>query len=226
MQRARQGVDVAVHCDEALLSTGALLDFRAHVEGLLARGDRAGALALWESVVVFIHEPPIPDAEFVIGHVHGVSKVEGVSVSRGSGFGLAAVFWPSLEHPAKVWSGYHARLERLDLLLLAPLASGRAQEDFLPEHGAVASLGGCLPPWWTQPRGDFHGLAPVAVGAALLEGTNMNRSWDSPVAGQRGPGERSGTGWVASPAALNFSHTRNDRSVCPDCSSNFGLGSS
>ncbi|CAJ1454875.1 unnamed protein product [Effrenium voratum] len=40
---------------------------RAHVEGLLARGDRAGALALWESVVVFIHEPLIPDAEFVIG---------------------------------------------------------------------------------------------------------------------------------------------------------------
>ena len=54
MQYARQGVDVAVHCNEALLSAGALLDFRARVEGLLARGDRAGALVLWESVVVFI----------------------------------------------------------------------------------------------------------------------------------------------------------------------------
>ena len=66
MQYARQGVDVAVHCNEALLSAGALLDFRAHVEGLLARGGRAGALVVWESVVVFIHEPHIPDAEFVV----------------------------------------------------------------------------------------------------------------------------------------------------------------
>ena len=136
MQRARQGVDVAVHCDEALLSTGALLDFRAHVEGLLARGDRAGALALWESVVVFIHEPLIPDAEFVIG-------------------GLP----PLAECPA--WSG------------------------------GAAGAGRALWHWLGGLAGGVEFFPPVCVLCSVP----------------------------------TFA-TRNDRSVCPDCSSNFGLGSS
>ena len=54
--------------------------------------------------------------------------------------------------PAEVWCGYYANPERLDLLLLAPLASGRMRADFLPEHverllhWVDASSG------WTQPR--------------------------------------------------------------------------
>ncbi|CAJ1421509.1 unnamed protein product [Effrenium voratum] len=43
--------------------------------------------------------------------------------------------------PAEVWSGYRANLERLDLLLLAPLASGRVRADFLRNHWTCATIG-------------------------------------------------------------------------------------
>ena len=66
----------------------------------------------------------------------------------------------------------------------------------------------------------------------------MNRSWDSPLVAQWGAG-RALWHWLGGLAGgVEFFPpvcvlcyfptfaTRNGRSVCPDCSSNFGLGSS
>ena len=91
--------------------------------------------------MVFIHEPHIPDAEFV---VDGLPPLEECPCTispcprceQGRG-GVARDLDPPQcpgASPAEVWSGYHANLEKLDLLLLAPLASGRMRADFLPEH--------------------------------------------------------------------------------------------
>ena len=200
---------------EAFLSAGALLDFRAHVEGLLARGDRAGALVLWESVVVFIHDPHIPDAEFVVDGLPPLEECpctlspcprceqgRGVSVSRGSGFGLAVVFWPSLErHRPKcgvdtmlTWRGWISCSWRH----LRPGGCGRIS--------CPSMWSGCFTGWMPPLRADS--AARLGAGGSWGGPANqhMNRSWDSPLAGQWGPGERSGTGRAASPVALNFSH--------------------
>ena len=49
------GVDVAVHTDEALLPTGAWMDFSEHVRALMLRGDETKARQLWDSVFEVVH---------------------------------------------------------------------------------------------------------------------------------------------------------------------------
>ena len=49
------GVDIAVHTDEALLSTGAWMDFSAHVLQLQLRGEHDKAWNLWDSVFEVVH---------------------------------------------------------------------------------------------------------------------------------------------------------------------------
>ena len=219
MQYARQGVDVAAHCNEALLSAGALLDFRAHVEGLLARGDRAGALVLWDPwwfsftshtslmrSLLLTGYPPWRNALAPFPRAHDVSKVGGVSVSRGSGF--AVVFWRSLaRHRPKcgvdtmlTWRGWISCSWRR----LRPGGRGRTS--------CPSMWSGCFTGWMPPLRVDSAAEGSSRLGASGSWGgpaggnQHMNRSWDSPLVGQWGPGERSGTGWAASPVASNFSH--------------------
>ena len=52
------GVHVAMFTAAEVLSSAAFIEFRRQVDALLARGDRAGALRLWSSVVLFEHMPP------------------------------------------------------------------------------------------------------------------------------------------------------------------------
>ena len=213
MQYARQGVDVAVHCDEALLKS------RAHVEGLLARGGRAGALALWESVVVFIHEPHIPDAEFV---VDGLPPLEEcpctISPCPRCEQGRGGFRFPWLG----IWTRRSVLAQRhrpkcgvATMLTWGFWISCSWRHLRLGGCGRISCTSmwsGCFTGWMPPLRADSAAERFSRLGAGGSWGgpaggnQHMNRSWDSPLAGQWGPGERSETGWVASQVALNFSH--------------------
>ena len=56
------GIHLAVHTDEALLSTGAWMDFSQHVHTLVLRGDLDEATTLWVSVFVVVHMGVDPTA--------------------------------------------------------------------------------------------------------------------------------------------------------------------
>ena len=51
------GVNLAVHTDRPILSTGAYLDFKRHVDYLLQQGHRGQARLLWLSAVEVLHAP-------------------------------------------------------------------------------------------------------------------------------------------------------------------------
>ena len=51
------GVDLAVHTDRPLLSTGAYLDFKRHVGNLLEQGNHGQARLLWLSAVEVLQPP-------------------------------------------------------------------------------------------------------------------------------------------------------------------------
>ena len=119
------GVHVVMFTDAEVLSSAAFIEFRRQVDALLARGDRAGALRLWGSVVLFEHMPPstrlgdgptgfpcvCPRCDqgrggFVFPWV-GIWKRRGTTVPPGF-------------TPQQAWDR-HARLDAsMDLLLLQP----------------------------------------------------------------------------------------------------------
>ena len=52
---ATRGIHLAVHTNEALLSTGAWMDFSQHINMLVLRGDVEEAGALWGLVFEVVH---------------------------------------------------------------------------------------------------------------------------------------------------------------------------
>ena len=102
-----------------------------------------------------IHEPHFSDAEFVVGGLPPLEEClctlspcprceQGRGGFRFPWLGIwtrRSVLAQPGASPAEVWSGYHANLERLDLLLLAPLASGRVRADVLRNHWTCATIG-------------------------------------------------------------------------------------
>ena len=61
------GVNLAVHTDRPILSTGAYLDFKRHVDYLLQQGHHGQARLLWLSAVEVLRapfaQPPLPVAD-------------------------------------------------------------------------------------------------------------------------------------------------------------------
>ncbi|CAJ1425386.1 unnamed protein product, partial [Effrenium voratum] len=88
----------------------------------------------------------------------------------------------------------HHEVKLIDFGLAINFEEGATQE--APGDGNRLDL--LLLVWRCLRRGSWGGPAG--------RNQHMNRSWDSPLVGQWGPGERSGTGWAASPAASIFSH--------------------
>ena len=66
---------LVAHSQARMLHPAALLDFEAHVQGLLARGERDQAVRLWKEVVVVVHLPPTEVSEFRIHTLGSLREV-------------------------------------------------------------------------------------------------------------------------------------------------------
>ena len=118
------------------------------VDALLARGDRAGALRLWSSVVLFEHMPPSTrpgdgPAGFPSMRISVCPKSECPRCDQGrGGFVFPWVgIWnhhgtivPPGFTPQQAWDR-HARLDALmDLLLLQPYRTPYSADNFVPSY--------------------------------------------------------------------------------------------
>ena len=144
------GIDIAIHTNEALLSTGAWMDFASHVRKLSFMGKHDEARRLWDSVFEVVHlgiDPSTPVLQQLdMPPIRRVpcccSNCERCSHGRG-GFKFPfigvwtrrAVFPRDGATVAATWDRYHATPdETMDLLALNMLASGSCVEDFAPPH--------------------------------------------------------------------------------------------
>ena len=176
--------------------------------------------------MVFIHEPHLPSLAECPCTLSPCPRCEqGRGVSRGSGFGLAVAFWPSLEHH-RPKSGVASTLTWRGWISCSwsPLASGRA--DFLPErverllHWVEASPHGGLSrgtiftawrrwelgrPCWREPEYEpvlgLRGGGAVVAGQALwhwlggLAGGVEFWAWQQLAPWRRSMGSRLGWPW-------------------------------
>ena len=144
------GVDIAVHTDEALLSTGAWMDFSAHVLQLQLRGEHDKAWNLWDSVFEVVHLgidpatpvlqnldlPPVRRMPCCRPHCERCSQGRG-----GFRFPFIGVWTRKAVFPrdgatvAATWDRYHnTPHDTLDRLQIHMLASGHGVESFVPPH--------------------------------------------------------------------------------------------
>ena len=142
------GVHVAMFTAAEVLSSAAFIEFRRQVDALLARGDRAGALRLWSSVVLFEHMPPssrpgdgpvgFPPMRISVCPKNACPRCD---QGRGGYVFLWVGIWnqrgtiaPPGFTPQQAWDR-HARLAAaMDLLLLQPYRTPYSAENFVPSY--------------------------------------------------------------------------------------------
>ena len=144
------GVHVAMFTAAEVLSSAAFIEFRRQVDALLARGDRAGALRLWSSVVLFEHMPPSSRAGdgpvgFPPMRISVCPKSACPRCDQGRGgyvfpwvgiWNRRGTIVPPGFTPQQAWDR-HARLDAaMDLLLLQPYRTPCSAEIFVPICGS------------------------------------------------------------------------------------------
>ena len=142
------GVHVAMFTAAEVLSSAAFIEFRRQVDALLARGDRAGAMRLWSSVVLFEHTPPSSrpgdgPAGFPPMRISVCPKSARPRCDQGRGgyvfpwvgiWNRRGTIVPSGFTPQQAWDR-HARLDaNMDLLLLQPYRTPYSAENFVPSY--------------------------------------------------------------------------------------------
>ena len=147
------GIHVAVHTEEPLLSAGAWMDFSQHVNTLVLGGRLDEARTLWESVFEIVHlgvdpalpvlqDPRLPPLRRIPCCAKPCTRCE--SAQGGFKFPFVgtwcrrAVFAQRDASVARTWEAFHRfPHEKLDLLALQMVASGRVVSDFVPRHVAT-----------------------------------------------------------------------------------------
>eukprot|EP00435_Cladocopium_sp_Y103_P046633 s2960_g13.t1 len=146
--------------EETLLSAGAWLDFNQHIHALVLSGRVDEARVLWGSVFEIVHlgvdpaQPVLQSEAMPPLRRMPCCKLPCArcEMARG-GFQFPfigtwtrrAVFAHHGETVSATWDRFHAPHERLDLLAVQMVASGRSVEDFILRHGPfVFGLGWSL----------------------------------------------------------------------------------
>ena len=176
------GVHVAMFTDAEVLSSAAFLEFRRQVDALLARGDRAGALRHWSSVVLFEHMPPSSrpgdgPAGFPPMRISICPKSVCPRCDQGRGgfvfpwvgiWNRRGTIVPPGFTPQQAWDR-HARLDAsMDLLLLQPYRTPYSAGNFVPTYL-----------WEFQQKvpGDFD-LLPCKLSNLKSSTTRATGFWD------------------------------------------------
>ena len=142
------GVHVAMFTGAEVLSSAAFIEFRRQVDALLVWGERAGALRLWGSVVLFEHMPPSTrpgdgPAGFPSMRISVFPKSVRPRCDQGRGgyafpwvgiWNRRGTIVPSGFTPQQAWDR-HARLDAsMDLLLLQPYRTPYSADNFVPSY--------------------------------------------------------------------------------------------
>ena len=148
------GIHVAVHTDEALLSTGAWMDFSQHINALVLGGRHEEARVLRGSVFEVVHMQVDPSTPVLQSPPHSTH-----ALLQNPGFSSLLI-----GTVASTWDRYHANPhEKLDLLAARIYASGTAVADFIPSTWRSSQTAS---PWaWTEClRAEFCPMEAVAMG--------------------------------------------------------------
>eukprot|EP00434_Breviolum_minutum_P029334 symbB.v1.2.025947.t1/scaffold2554.1/size89898/9 len=148
-----QGMEVASHTKDAILSAAAFADFQGEVAKQLHEGNQAGAEGLWLSAVEILHKP---------WFLAPTAKPSGLPQLR-----LApcmAVPCTRCSEPDAAWQRLLTRPEKMDRMLVAAYSSGKVAEDVAPmamatvleratDRPGYASKMGVLQAWHGFQRG-------------------------------------------------------------------------
>ena len=144
---------LVAHSQARMLHPAALLDFEAHLAGLLARGERDQAVRLWKAVVVVVRFPPTEASEFRIHTLGSLREVPCVvagcarcTEQRGGFFPWLgtrtkrAVLVQAEVGPADAWDLYDAGRDYLEADQLRALDSGMRVPQLVPAtwHASLA----------------------------------------------------------------------------------------
>ena len=166
------GIHVAVHTDEALLSTGAWMDFSQHINALVLGGRHEEARVLRGSVFEVVHmevdpsTPVLQSLDMPPHSTHALLQNPGFSLQFPSigTWTRKTVFAQEGGTVTSTWDRYHANpLEKLDLLAARIYASGTAVADFIPSTWRSSQTAS---PWaWTEClRAECSPMEAVAMG--------------------------------------------------------------
>ena len=140
---------LVAHSQARMLQPAALLDFEAHLAGLLACGEREQAVKLWKAVLVVVHFPPTEASEFRIHKLGSLREVPCVVAGRArcteqrGGFQFPWLgTWTKravlvqAEVGADAWDLYYAGRDYLEEDQLRALDSGMRVPRLVPDHMA------------------------------------------------------------------------------------------